>query len=128
MKPILIVGMTIVNFALICYLIGIITEQKSHRISRRVLTFLSVGVFWDVSATACMITGSSHGLFTLHGILGYSSLAVMLADTILVWRYRRVHGETDVPRSLHLFSRYAMIWWVLAYITGAALVMARRVG
>ncbi len=120
--------MTIVNLALICYAIGVITEQRQHQITNRVLIFLSIGVFFDVSATACMITGSSHGLFTLHGLLGYSSLAVMLTDTILVWRFRQAHGGREVPRALHLFSRYAFIWWVIAYITGAALVMARRIG
>jgi hypothetical protein len=126
MKPVLIAGMTIVNLALISYAIGVITEQRRHRVTSAVVGFLSVGVVLDITATACMITGSTQGLFTPHGILGYSSLAVMLLDTILIWRFRLNHGAAEVPRALHLYSRYAFVWWVVAYITGAIMVMARH--
>jgi hypothetical protein len=126
MKPVLIAGMTIVNLALISYAIGVITEQRRRRVTALVVTFLSIGVVLDVTATACMIIGSTQGLFTPHGILGYSSLVAMLLDTIFVWRFRLAHGEAEVPKPLHLYSRYAFIWWVAAYITGALMVMSRR--
>jgi len=29
----------------------------------------------------------------------------------------------DVPKGVHLFSRYAYIWWVIAYITGSLIAM-----
>jgi hypothetical protein len=128
MKPVLMVGMTVVNLALISYAIGVIIEQRKHRVTAKVLLFLSFGVLFDIAATGCMITGSSQGLFTPHGILGYSSLAAMLVDTILIWRHSNASGDKEVKRSLHLYSRYAFIWWVVAYITGAIMVMSRRVG
>lgn len=126
MKPILIAGTIIVNLALVSYSIAIITEQQKHRVTKRVRLFLTIGVILDVTATACMIAGSTQSPFTLHGILGYSSLAAMSLDTVLIWRHWRRNGEEVVHRSLHLYSRYAYLWWVAAYITGAALVMLAR--
>lgn len=126
MKPILIAGTTIVNFALLAYTIGIITEQRKHRVTRQVLVFLTVGVILDITATACMIIGSTSSPFSAHGILGYSSLTAMLLETALAWRHRLANGEAEVSRRLHLYSRIAYIWWVLAYLTGAFLVFSSR--
>jgi len=125
-SPILMAGTLIVNLALVFYTIGIVLEQRSHRITKRVLIFLTAGVTFDIIATACMITGSSKGPFTAHGFLGYSSLAAMLLETFFAWRYRLKAGEALVPDWLHRYSRLAYSWWVIAYITGALLVMARR--
>jgi len=126
MKPILIAGTIIVNLALVFYTIGILTEQLRRVVSRRVITFLTLGVIFDITATACMIAGSSSGPFTLHGILGYSSLAGMLIETVLAWKHYLSRPDHPVSRPLHLYSRFAYIWWVLAYITGAALVFLTR--
>lgn len=126
MKPVLIAGTTIVNLALISYSIAVITEQRRHRVIPRVRLFLTLGVILDIIATVCMIIGSSNSPFTLHGILGYSSLAAMSLDAALLWRHWLRHGEEVVPRSLHIYSRYAYLWWIAAYITGAALVLLAR--
>jgi uncharacterized repeat protein (TIGR03987 family) len=126
MSPVLMAGTLIVNLALIFYTIGIVSEQRSHRITRRVLIFLTAGVTFDIIATACMIVGSSKGPFTAHGFLGYSSLSAMLLETTFAWRHRLGAGEEPVPNWLHVYSRLAYSWWVIAYITGALLVMARR--
>jgi hypothetical protein len=125
MKPILIAGTIIVNLALIFYSIAIITEQRKHRISRFILNFLTLGVIFDITATICMIIGSTSSPFSLHGILGYSSLAAMTIDAVLIWRFWLANKDAEVPRGLHLYSRVAYIWWVLAYITGAILVATR---
>jgi len=126
MKPILIAGTAIVNLALLSYSIGIITEQIKHVISRRVITFLTVGVIFDVIATACMIIGSENSPFSLHGILGYSSLTAMIIETALAWRHRLAAGEGPVSKGLHRYSLLAYLWWVAAYITGAIIVFANR--
>ncbi len=128
MKPILMAGMLIVNLALLFYSIGIISEQRNKIISKKVLLFITLGVIFDIIATSLMIAGSSKGPFTLHGFLGYSSLLGMLTDAFLIWRLKSQNGiGASVPKSIHLFSRYAYIWWVLAYITGGLLVMFRYV-
>ncbi len=126
MAPILIAGTAIVNLALIFYSIGIFVEQRHHRVTQKVLTFLTLGVVFDIVATACMIIGSTNSPFSVHGILGYSSLTAMLIETSLAWRHRLREGDLEVSRRLHLWSRIAYFWWVAAYITGALIVMYNR--
>jgi hypothetical protein len=126
MNPLALAGVIIVQSALLCYSIAIITEQRKHLITRSVLIFLTLGVLLDITATAFMILGSSNGPFTLHGILGYSSLAGMFTDAILVWRFYRKHpAGTKVTYGIHWYSLGAYLWWIAAYITGALLVVIR---
>ena len=117
-------GTRIVILALIAYSIAILTEQKKHRIPNMVLIFITLGIILDVTATVFMIIGSGNTPFTLHGWLGYSSLTAMFIDTLLIWRHRLKAGaEAKVSSSLHLYSRIAYIWWILAFITGGLLVL-----
>jgi len=126
MNPLLQTGTTIVIFALISYSIAIINEQRKGILSRKVLSFLTLGVLLDITATTFMILGSSKGGFTLHGFIGYSSLLAMMIDAVLMWRLKSKSGfNSSVPKSLHLYSRYAYVWWVLAFITGGLLVALR---
>lgn len=116
-------GSTIVIFALLSYSIGVIREQRTGILSGKVLTFITLGVILDITATILMIAGSSKGGLSLHGFIGYSSLAGMLLDAILMWiRVIRNGKNSEVTKGLHLYTRYAYIWWVIAFITGAILV------
>lgn len=120
------IGATIVLFALGAYSVSVITEQRTRRVTPRVLTFLTVGVILDIVATVFMILGSSKGGFTLHGLLGYSSLGGMLVDTFLIWRFSLTHApDTPVGNGLHLYTRIAYGWWIAAFITGGLLVAMR---
>ncbi len=124
MSQSIILGVTIVNLALIFYSIAIITEQKKKIVNKSVLFFLTFGVIFDIVATTFMIIGSDNSPFSLHGILGYSSLTGMLIDAILIWRHKAKNGiNTEPSKGLHLYSRAAYLWWLAAYITGAILVM-----
>lgn len=122
MAPVSIAGVVFVHFALVTYGIGVVSEQRSHRVTARVLRFLRAGVVFDVVATTCMIIGSGEGL-TLHGYLGFSALAAMVTETVLAWRHRAAHGDGEVPGWLHWYSRVAYGWWCVAYVAGAAMVM-----
>jgi uncharacterized repeat protein (TIGR03987 family) len=126
MKPILIAGTTIVNLALISYSLFIFSERKAKKATIRVLSFLTIGVILDCTATICMIIGSSKSPFTIHGILGYSSLVGMLTDAVLIWKVRIREGvEAGISPAIHKYSLAAFCWWVAAYLTGALLVMLR---
>ncbi len=126
MKPLAMLAATVVTFALISYSVAIITEQKKRKVINRVLVFLTLGVLLDMSSTALMITVSENSPFTLHGIMGYSSLTLMIIDAVLLWRFRiRKGSEESVARPVHLYSRISYIWWVAAYITGSLMVMLR---
>ena len=118
------IGAGIVIFALLSYSLSIITEQRKKLVTPFVLRFLTIGIILDITATTFMIIGSSKSAFTLHGILGYSSLAAMFIDTILIWRFHMsTKPGTVVPTRLHLYSRYAYSWWVIAFMTGLMLVV-----
>lgn len=123
MDRISILGIVLVHLALVSYGVAIVTEQRGRTITDRVLRFLQGGVVLDVAATSCMILGSGEGL-TLHGYLGFSALAAMATETVLAWRHRSAHGDAEVPRWLHRYSRGAYGWWCVAYVAGAAMVIA----
>jgi hypothetical protein len=126
MKPLAIFAASVVTLAFISYSIAILTEQRKKLVINRVLIFLSMGVVLDISATIMMIIVSENSPFTIHGILGYSSLTLMLIDAVLLWRFRIRKGSgAIVSRGVHLYSRVAYIWWITAYITGTMLVMMK---
>ncbi|MBW6490802.1 MAG: hypothetical protein K0B15_06350 [Lentimicrobium sp.] len=123
MSPILIAGVIIVNLALISYSVAIITEQRKNIVNKFILTFLTTGVIFDITATVLMILGSANSFSSIHGLIGYSALAAMLIDAVLLWKLWLIKKEpTPTSRKLHLYSRYAYAWWVIAYITGALIV------
>ena len=114
--------MVIVTGALIFYSMAIWSEQRQKVYTPFILTTLSIGITMDVIATAFMIAGSRNIPFTVHGLLGYSALSAMLIDTILTWRYWRSDKKHQpVSRRLHLFTRFAYLWWVFAYLAGGVI-------
>jgi hypothetical protein len=123
MKTASIIGSMIVTLALISYSIAFSKEHKQKRVTSNILLFYTIGITLDITATTFMIIGSSKGLISLHGMIGYSSLLAMLTDTFLLWKYNlRFGSDKQVSKNIHLYSRIAYIWWVLAYITGGLLV------
>jgi hypothetical protein len=125
MSPILRIGVSLVVIALASYTVGVLSEQRRHIVSARAVRYLFVGVIFDVTATICMIIGSAK-LLTLHGLLGYSALAAMLIDAFLAWRHRQRYGDAPAPAALHLYTRIAYVWWVVAFVSGGLLVALNR--
>ena len=126
MNSTLVWAIVVVTFALLFYSIAVISEQRKHHLSKRILQFLSVGVFLDISSTTLMIIGSRKIPLTIHGFIGYSALTVMLIDAILMWRCWLKGSGPDVPRSLNLYTRFAYSWWVIAYVAGAIIAMTLK--
>jgi len=128
MTTIILAGVIIVNLALIAYSFAIIVEQRKKIVSNFVLTFLTLGVLFDITSTVCMIIGSTHSAFSSHGIFGYSALLAMLIDCVFMWKYRLSYGRTiNVKKVLHLYSRFAYVWWLIAYFTGVIIVSFRHI-
>jgi hypothetical protein len=127
MKTISMIGSFVVTIALVFYAIGFSKESRKRLVTGKVLLFYTIGVSLDISATIMMIIGSSKGMITPHGLIGYSSLLGMLTDTVLLWRHNLKSGEnTEVSRGLHIYSRVAFTWWIIAYITGGLLVAVSK--
>jgi len=128
MKTYSMIGSFVVIFALLFYSLGFVKVQRKQFVNSRVLLFFTLGVVLDISATTLMILGSSKGMLSLHGILGYSSLLGMCTDTFLLWKHNIKKGSgVKVNKNLNIYSRVAYIWWVLAFITGGLLVALRHV-
>ncbi|RPH31445.1 MAG: hypothetical protein EHM93_13590 [Bacteroidales bacterium] len=126
MKTISMIGALIVTLALISYSIAVFGERKKRHITKSILSFLTIGIILDITATICMIIGSTNSPFTIHGLLGYSALTLMLIDTIVIWKFYKSHGfKFEVPMGLHKYTLIAYSWWVIAYITGSLLVMIK---
>jgi hypothetical protein len=127
MKTVSIIASIIVTIALIFYSVGFAKENRRKLVTGNVLLFYTIGVCLDIISTILMIIGSSKGMLTVHGIIGYSSLLGMLTDTILLWRHNMRGGsDVQVGRGLQLYSRIAFTWWIIAYITGGLLVAINK--
>ncbi|MBI5171053.1 MAG: hypothetical protein HZA61_16325 [Candidatus Eisenbacteria bacterium] len=126
MNPIRMAAVGTVTLALILYSIGTLRTHQSRKATGAARGFLSAGLFFDILATGLMIVASGSLEATLHGWLGYSALTFMLVDVALLWRHWKVSGMAELPSGLHLYSRLAYAYWVVAYFTGAALVMAAK--
>lgn len=123
MKSVLLAGIIIVNLALAAYATGVIIETRKKILNRSVVTFLTIGVVFDLISTICMIIGSGKAL-TFHGIIGYVALAGMLSDTVLSFRRLKKSGkDSPLPKTFLRWTQVAFAYWVIAYITGAILVM-----
>jgi hypothetical protein len=122
MKPVLIAGSSIVTLALAFYSLAFFNFLKKKEITCIILSFQTLGVLLDITATTLMIIGSSKGPFTLHGMLGYSSLTLMIIDTSFFWNRR---NSAQTPVWFKIYSKVAYIWWIFAYVTGTLLVMIR---
>ena len=125
MNPILMAGICIVNLALISYTIAIIIQRRRKLMTRNVLTFLTIGILFDVTSTICMIVGAGH-FITVHGVIGYSSLAGMIADTISSYSLVRRKGiNVQVSKTFNRWSGIALLYWIAAYMTGVMIVVMK---
>ena len=123
MSPILTAGISIVNLALISYTVSIILLIRKNSISKNYLSFLTIGVILDVTATICMIIASPHKHFTLHGLVGYSALTGMLIDLFYCYRQYYNFGNKTIPDlRLKYASVILYVYWLIAFITGAIIV------
>jgi len=126
MKPILLIGISIVHLALLSYTIAIIILARKKNIGTTYLTFLTIGVILDITSTICMMIASTKGIITIHGLVGYSALLAMITDSILCYRYAFIHGNLSIISPfLKKFSLVTYFYWIIAYVTGAIIVMIK---
>ncbi|HAN79087.1 MAG TPA: hypothetical protein DCQ31_15630 [Bacteroidales bacterium] len=119
MNSILIAGTIVVVLALIAYSVGVYIEQTKRRINRYVVFFMSLGIFFDVTATVLMIAGSTNSPFTFHGFLGYSALILMIIEVVLIISFKiNNSSDTLVPKKLHKYSLLAYCYWFFVFVTG----------
>lgn len=124
MNPLSLIGAFVITLALLSYGIGSIAMQHFKLISRGVLVFLTLGVLLDFAAIIFMISGSTKGAFTLHGILGYSATLTIVIDVAIIWRNFLTNGlDSVLAKSILLYSKIAYAWWLIVYFTGSLLII-----
>lgn len=126
MNKTILIGTIIVNLALISYSIAVFKQRKAKVLNKNIMTLLTLGIILDITATIFMVIGSSKGGFTIHGLIGYSSLTGMLLDTFFSYRFVNKNGlGASVPSKFTRNTTLVYLYWVSAYITGAILVAIR---
>ena len=124
MNPLSLIGAFVITLALLSYGIGSISVQHFKLVSRGVLFFLTFGVLLDLTAIGFMISGSDKGVFSLHGILGFTASVTIVVDTALIWRSYLQNGiDSVINKSVLLFSKIAYAWWLIVYFTGSLLII-----
>jgi len=122
MSYVIIAGVILIHIAFILYSVFIYKEHKYKRATKGLLIAITSAVIFDVSATVCMMLGVAEEYFTLHGILGYSALAVMVTDAIFIWRhYNKFGSEVPFSKSLNRNSKLGYCLWLVAFFTGEML-------
>lgn len=124
MNPLSLIGAFVITLALLSYGIASIAVQHFKHISSGVLVFLSIGVLLDFAAIIFMISGSTKGVFSFHGVLGYTATLTMVIDLALIWRcYFRSGLDSVIGNSVLLYSKIAYAWYLFVYITGSLLII-----
>jgi len=119
MSFIIISGVILIHIALVFYTIFIFKANKYKRATKGLLGFITAAVITDISATACMMLGTVEKYFTLHGILGYTALLVMVTDAIFIWKHQsRFGSEVPFSKTLIRNSKLGYVLWLCAFFTG----------
>jgi EamA domain-containing membrane protein RarD len=119
MPLVIIAGVVFIHVAFVLYTIFIIKEHKYRRATKGVARFILAAVIFDVTATACMMIGAEETYFTLHGILGYTALTVMIIDAVFIWKHKLKYGaEVPFSDTLNRNTKLGYILWLVAFTTG----------
>jgi len=121
MKPEIILAISLITLALVCYTVAVAKAHRSRIASRAVLALLVVGVVVDVVATWIMVAAATGTLLTPHGILGFAGLGAMAVYMLLVARHRLAGRDARTPDWLDLFGRAAYVLWLVAFAGGGAI-------
>jgi len=123
-EMVIIVGVVFIHIALVLYSIFIYKESKYKLATKGVVGFITAAVIFDISATICMMIGTVEKYFTLHGILGYTAVVVMIIDAIFIWKHKIRYGaEVPFSDTLNRNSRLGYILWLFAFGTGEILAI-----
>ena len=124
MNSVIFAGVITVQLALVFYTIFIINEHRKRKAVKIVLYSLTLAVIFDLIATGAMMAGTDKTYFTVHGIIGYSALAMMVIDAVLIWRHKIQKGaEEAFSKGLNIYSKIAYVWWLVAFFNGVSTAM-----
>ena len=113
----LIVPVLIVTAALLFYTLSTFINRPKRVLSLTNLTLYSIGLVCDILGTVLMSKASTAGiLFTLHGILGYTVLGLMIVTVVWAWG---LFKKKTYSKAFRVFSLLGWLLWTALYIYGA---------
>lgn len=119
-----IVGAFIITFALLSYGTACISIIRFKLMTPLVIIFLTLGLILDITAVGFMMAGSENSPFGLHGILGFTAILSMLINVVIIWKAYLKNGiNVRIPKKIVTYSKFAYLWWLIAYFTGSLLVI-----
>ena len=122
MNILLLLGIIIVNIALICYSLFFFSK-KSECFKVSQIAPLVLGVISDFVSTILMILGSHRSLITFHGLIGYTALLGMGFElTFVLITYKR---NLIISRALKISTKITYFWWLFVYLAGLVMIMNR---
>lgn len=126
MSTLLFVAVILFTIAMALYSISVWAEFRSKYLKPwHVWMFLS-GVVVDVLATALTYKAVGGLVFTLHAIMGFISLGLMIIH--LIWATVTIIQNTPATLArFHKFSIFVWSMWMISYVSGFALGMDKIV-
>ncbi|MFN8443646.1 MAG: HsmA family protein [Caldilineaceae bacterium] len=110
-----------ITMALLLYTIGVWSERLSRQLSAWQLFFFFGGLVFDTVGTEYMRQLAGGGMrFGLHSMTGLAALLIMGIHA--VWAAVTIlRGDSTALKSFHRFSTTVWVFWLIPFITGAAL-------
>jgi len=126
MNPISVVGAFTITISFLAYGIGSISLLRFKKVSTIVLIYLTLGICFDFLGIVFMTLGRGDNSLTFHGVIGYIALMLMLIGTIgMWWNFFKFGKNSPIGKKLMYYSRFAYLFWVIAYFTGSLIIIWR---
>ena len=117
MRPIIIVSVVSITFALILYTVAIWRNWRLKLLTGSQLVLLWLALAADSLATQMMAMSVEETTWDLHTISGYTGLVLMallvVAGSWSMWQQRE-----SVLRSFHRLAAPVWIFWFISYASG----------
>ena len=114
-----------ITSALIFYTVGVWAEKIQKGLKKWHLAVFWIGLTFDTIGTTLMSKIAENGFkFNIHGITGVTAIALMLFHA--VWAtIVLLRGDDKAKVNFHKFSILVWFIWLIPYISGAVVGMAR---
>lgn len=114
-----------ITLALVFYTAGVWGEKLHGQLKARHAALFFAGLAFDTAGTTLM-SRLAYGGFQLnfHGITGLAAIVLMLVHAL--WALLvLLRGSTEAKRNFHRFSIIVWAVWLIPYVSGAVMGMAR---
>lgn len=121
----LVYAIIFINLAFIFYTIGVWSEKLQGKLKKWHIAMFWVGLVFDTLGTIFMSKIASNGFqLNFHGITGLLAIIVMLFYAIWATLVL-VKGSEKAKLNFHKLSVFVWFVWLVPYISGAILGMAK---